>query len=883
MSRRPLDEDRAEEIRRDQQVEAEFRSHVAHRVDDLVASGVPEEEARRQAWAEFGDPARLKSESREAADDARPPRRRRPAWMGWLDRRRQDVAFAVRHLARRPGYAAAALLTLALGVGGAATIVSVVDAVVLAPLPFSDPDEVVFVEARTHLGEPFSVAEPQYLDWRDEARSFDGLAAWWGRTGTLGTSAGPRSVRVMGVTHDLLPVLGLSPALGRGIRPEEDREDGPRTVALLSHDAWVRDWGSDPDVLGRRLELNGATLEVVGVAPAALEVVAPDADVLVPMNPSRAMEMRGEHHVTLVGRLAPGATAAQADADLDALQAELGRVHQVDVGWGANVHEARAYLLGESTIRAGWVLLGAAGLLLLMACVNVANFLLVRATARGGEMGLRQALGAGSSRLAAQLLTESSVLAVAGGLLGLGLTVLALPAVRALSGGRIPRIESASVDGATLLACLGAVALATLASGAAPVLRLRGQDPAGALRRGGRGGSGDGRGLRSLLVAAQVGLTVVLLVGSGLLFRSFAALTAVDPGFEPEGTLAVQLSMPDGAFTWEERREVLPRIREAVLSAPGVTAAGATAVDPFSGTSLANFVAREDALPDGQDGFTPIVWRVVTPGFFQAMGMELRGGRVFRDGDGWDGGRTPVVVDETLADRLWPEGDAVGRTLVWNDPQGSRLTVVGVVENLRDVALDEDPLPMVYRTHEQIPWAAMTVVARVDGDPLLAAEGIRARLREALPALPVPEMRSLEANLARAVAEPRFNLALLGVFAALGLVMAVVGVYGLTAFDVRRRFREIGIRVSLGARPEAIRRMIVRQRLALAGMGAAAGLALAWPATRWLEALLFEVPRTDPVTWAGVLVVVGVSASAAAWFPTGAATRVDASEVLSRE
>lgn len=884
MSPRPLDEDRAEQIRREQQVEAEFRSHVEHRVDDLVAQGVPEEEARRRAWSEFGDPARLKSESRAAVAGAQPASRRRSAWAGWWDRRRQDAVFALRHLFRRPSYTAAALLTLALGVGGATTIVSVVQAVVLAPLPFSEPDEVVFVEARTHLGEAFSVAEPQYLDWRDDAEAFGGLAAWWARTGTLRTPSEPRSVRVMGVTHDLLTVLGLDPALGRGIRAEEDREQAPRTVAMLSHRAWVRDHGADPDVLGRHIEVNGSSLEVVGVAPAALEVIEPEADVLVPMNPTRAMDMRGEHYLSVVGRLAPGATAAQADAELDALQAELGRIHQMDVGWGATIHGARSYLLGDSTIRAGWVLLGAAGLLLLMACVNVANFLLVRATARGGEMGLRQALGAGSSRLTAQLLTESSVLAAAGGLLGLGLTALALPAVRRLGGARIPRLDSAAMDEVTLLACLAAVALVTLASGAAPVLRLRGEDPARALRASGRGGAGDGRGVRSLLVAAQVGLTVVLLVGSGLLFRSFAALTAVDPGFEPEGTLAVHLTMPDGAFTWEERRTVVPRIREAVLSAPGVVAAGATAVDPFSGNSLANFVAREDRLPDRQAGFTPIHWRVVTPGFFEAMGMELRAGRAFRDGDGWDDGdRTPVIVDEALARRMWPEGDPVGRTLVWNDPQGSRLLVVGVVENLRDVALDEAPAPIMYRPHEQIPWAVMTVVARVDGDPAAAADAIRARIREALPTLSVPEIRSLEANLARAVAEPRFNLALLGAFAVLGLVMAVTGVYGLTAFDVRRRFREIGIRVSLGARPEAIRFMIVRQRLALAGLGAVAGLALAWPATRWLDALLFEVGRTDPVTWIGVLVVVAASAGAAAWFPTAAATRVDPSEILSRE
>jgi predicted permease len=882
VSRRPgLDERRAEEIRREQQVDAEFQAHVEHLVADLVARGVPEGEARRRAWAEFGDPGRLKEESREAVDRERPARPR-PALPGrWLDALRQDLRFALRQLRREPGLSLVALLTLGLGIGGTSTIVSVVQAVVLAPLPFEEPGELVVAEAVTHRGASFSVAEPAFLDWREQAPGFRGMAAWARQGGTVHTPAGPRAVRVVRASHDLPGVLGLDPTVGRPFRAEEDAPGAPAAVALLSHTSWVRDHGADPAVTGTTVELDGRVHRVVGVAPEALELLTGDAELYVPLAADPEMN-REEHYLDVVARLAPGATVASVDAGLDALQAELAEIHRVDQGWTARVRDARTALLGESTIRAGWVLLGAAGLLLLMACVNVANFLLVRATARRGEMGMRTALGAGRGRLARQLFAESSVLAGLGAAAGLGVASLALPLVQRLGEARIPRLDAASLDGPALLACLASAALATLVFGAAPALQLGSAEPARALGGAGRDRRDPGGTLRSVLVGAQVAVTVVLLVGSGLLVRSFHALTSVDPGFEAENTLAVDLSMPDGTWSWEERRELLPRIREAVADLPGVRAAGATAVDPFSGGSLANFVAPEDRLPDRASEFTPVAWRVATPGFFEAMGMELRAGRGFRPGDTW-GEETAVVISERLARVTWGDADPVGRRLVWNDPGGTRMTVVGVVEDLRDVELETPPEPMIYRPHEQIPWAVMTLVARVEGDPAAVAAALRSRLQELEPRLPVPAIRSLEDNLEGAVAEPRFNLALLGGFAGLGLIMAVVGVYGITAFDVRRRFREIGIRVSLGARPEAIRLMILRQRMLLAGVGALVGVGLAWGMSRWLEGLLFQVSRSDPFTWIGVLVVVAAASAAAAWFPARMATRVDPREVLSRE
>jgi predicted permease len=494
-------------------------------------------------------------------------------------------------------------------------------------------------------------------------------------------------------------------------------------------------------------------------------------------------------------------------------------------------------------------------------------------------MAVRTALGASGGRLTRQLFTETLVLAVTGGALGLACAAVLLPGVRLMGAARIPRLDQVTLDGWALLVCLGAAMVVAIVCGVAPVLQVRAGRFASALV-GTRGGGGDpGRRLRSFFVTAQVALTVVLLSGTGLLLRSFVELTQVDPGFEAEGTLAFGIEMPDAAFTYQERGELFPTLRDAVASVPGVIDVGATAVDPFSGNALANFVAPEENLPDRAADFMPIHWRVVTPGFFEAMGMELIAGRTFEDRDGWEDG-LPIVIGASLAEATWGSVDPIGRQLVWGGPQGSRMTVVGVVEDLRDVVLDEEPLPIVYRSHRSVPWAVMTMVARVEGEPAAAISGIRARMREVAPGLPLGEFRSLETNLSWAVAEPRFNLQLLSGFAVLGLLMAVIGVYGLTAFDVRRRLPEIGIRLSLGASTQQIQWQIVRERMTLSLLGVVAGLALASALAGTIRSLLYGVTPGDPLTWVGVTAVIILSALVATVLPARRATQVDPVIVL---
>jgi putative ABC transport system permease protein len=872
----PLDPTRAERLREDHEFDAEIEAHLAHRVDDLVSEGRSEEEAMSQARAEFGDSERIRAESRDVRDRAR-TRTRAPVW----ESARQDLAYALRQLRHGPAFAVTAVLTLMLGVGATVTIASVVQAVVFEPLPFTDPERVVLPEMLSPEGQRYSIAEAAFLDWRRDVRSFDAVAALEYRGGTIRSPGQPRTVGVARVSHDLLVVLGLEPSLGRAFLEEDDLPGAPSAVALLSYPSWRTDFGADPTVIGTTLDLDGRTYEIIGVMPELLDVLTGRVPVFVPLgaDPNRDRE---DHYLDVVARLAPGVTLESASADLKEVQQRMSERHGADLGWSTHILTVRSELIGDTVQRGGWILLVAAGVLLVMACVNVSNLLMVRATVRRTEMAVRMAIGASRARLVRQLFTESALLAAGGGLLGLLLTTVAVPVVRSLGAARIPRLEYAQVDGIALAAGLLTVILATLACGVAPAVQLRSNRLGGSIAGVRRGANDPGRRIRSVLVAGQVALTVVLLSGTGLLLRSFIELTSVDPGFEAEGTLAFSVNMPDDSWSWEERALLLPELREALTSLPGVAAVGATAVAPFSGSGLANFVAPESRMPDRASDFTPIHWRPVTPGFFDAMGMELLAGRDFYADDGWENG-TPIVIGRSLATLSWGNEDPIGRSMVWGDPQGSRMTVVGVVEDLRDVELGVVPPMIVYRPYRQIPWAAMTMVMRFDGDASVVAAGIRPRILEAAPGLVIGDIASLEENLQIAVAEPRFNLQILGGFAVAGLMLALIGLYGLTAFDVRRRFPEIGIRLSLGASPRSILGLVLKARLRLTLLGVAAGLALAPFVSRAIGTLLYEIEPTDPLTWAGVVLLVIATSLGATYVPASAAMRVDPREVLGGE
>ncbi len=856
------------------ELQDEMAAHMAHRADDLEAEGLPREEAERQAREEFGDPARIGRE----VEEVRRRERRGRSLKARLDPLRQDLAYALRQLRRSPGFAAVAVSTLALGLGAAVTILALVQAVVLSPLPFQDPDRLVELGMLTPEGGFFSVSEPAYLEWQERSQRFDGMGAFHAQAATLREPGEPVSVTRGFVSASTFPVLGLELPVGRSFTPDEDVPGGA-PVVLVSEGLWRSRFGGGADVVGRTLRMDEGSFQVVGVFPPSMGLFLGDAEVITPLGASPTMD-RGEHYLSVVARLAAGVTAEEARADVKAMAAWQSETYIEDRDWGARLTPLREGLIGDSTEQAGWVLLAAAGLLLLMACVNVSSLLLARASTRREEMGVRMALGAGRGRIARQLLTESAVLAGAGVGIGLLGARWALPVVQGLVEGRIPRIENAALDPQAILWALLLAGGATLLFGSAPIAALRRSRVTAARSRG--PGSSGARGRRGL-VALQVGASLILLLGTGLLFRSFLALTRVDPGFDVEGTVAVQLLMPDGTWDWQDRGPLVRRIVAEVEAVPGVLRAGATSVDPFSGYALANFIARQDRLPDRAADFQPIHWRAVTPGFFEAMDTQLRAGRTFVSADRDDGAR-PVVIDEGLAGRLWENpSDAVGGTLVWGGPDGSRLTVVGVVEPMRDVALTRESEPMVFRLYDDIPWANMTLVVRIRPGVQRPEEALRAAVADAAPGLPVPEVRPLQEYVDRGLAEPRFNLVLLGAFGAIGWILALVGLYGLTAFEVRQRFREIGIRMSLGARPEEIRRRIVRQRLVVATVGALGGAAVAFFLTRLLSGLLYGVEPTDPATWITAVAFLGSTVFAAAWIPSRQAPRVDLRDILGGE
>jgi len=873
LGRRGLERDVAEET----------EAHILHRVDDLVADGHAPEDARAQAEREFGDLEGI----REACVSVRLRASGRHPVPRTLDGWRQDLSYAARQVRRSPGFAAVVVLTLALGIGATTTITAVVKAVVMAPLPFTRPDRLVYVQETTPKGSWFSVSEPSYLDWRARASTLSEVGALTFRSGTVEAGAEPRAVTVAWTSASLTKVLGVRPILGRTLREDEDQPRAPKPVTVLTYGGWQDLFGGDPTVLGRKVVLDGSARTVVGVLPDHLSFLD-GADMLVPLGANPAAD-RDEHYLDVWARLAPGTGIAAARAQLSALAKEIDRLHPEVAGWGARILSARDVLVGHDLQRAGWVLLAAAALLLLIACVNVSNLLLARGTVRRAEVGVRMALGAGRGRILRQLFVESAVLAFLGGVGGLALTRVALPVVRHLGAGRIPRLGEAAIDPTVLLASLAAVILAALLFGLAPGLdlgwgRRRGAAGPMAALRSSRGlDAPSGRRLRSAMVAGQIALSMALLLGTGLLLRSFLRLTAVDPGFDPHSVVTAQLSMPDAVYDPGQRRTLVREILDAVGRVPGVVAVGATAVAPFQGMNLANFTAREDRMPADARDFLPIKWRVVTPGYFRAAGIELLEGRPFRSGDGGKESGTPVIVSRTLAHELWPNGDALGGTLVWGDPQGSRMTIVGIAADVQDVNPGETPPPIIYRTHQQIPWAVMTLVARLRRPSASVNDAIHATIRRVAPGLAVPALRPLTDDMRTAVAPRRFNALLLGTFAAAGLLLALVGVYGVTAFGVSQRMREIAIRLALGGRPSEILRMVLSGSLRLAAAGTVLGGTLAWGAGRWVKSLLYHTAPTDTLTWLLVPGLLLAASMVAAYLGARRATRVDPRGTLGGE
>jgi putative ABC transport system permease protein len=857
---------------RDPRIDDELRHHIEERTDRLVAEGMDPAEARRAARASFGDPEAISREISRIHAVRRSP-------VGQLrDRIVADVGFALRQLRRSPGFAMAATLTLGLGIGASASIFALVKAVVLDPLPYPDADRLVLVQEVSPTGVPFTVSDVNYRDYRERLEGVDRMTAF--SRADYATFLDGQAVQVVSgmVAGDFFELFGGVPVRGRTFG---DAESGatPAAIAVLSHDFWTQRYGGDTEVTGATLLLDDVPHEIVGVMPEDWQPVE-DVDVWTPL--ALAFESRQDHDYTVLGRLADGATLAGAEREIRTEAEALGREYPAtNEGWSARLTPLKEAWVGPERRQAGHVLLGAVALLLLMACASVSNLLLARASARGREMALRATLGAGRWRLVQQLLTESVLLAGIGAALGLGCAYVFLPVLQSLSPPDTPRLDAAAVSGTVVLFAAAVALTAAVIFGLAPVLHVL-RDALSA-RDGTRTTGGSGDRLRGALVAGQVALSLTLLVGAGALGRSFLALQEVDPGLPTEHAVVVPLMMSGDRYTPVERQATHDAIVAAVSAVPAVAAAGSTNVLPFSGMSTMIDVNVEGRQTEPGDA--PFVrWRAVSPGFFEAATLEPLAGRTLAGSDYDEDGEPVVVLTEAMARLLF--GDprtAVGERISMGWDGRNYRRVVGIVRDVEDRALEAAPPPVFFIPNPgAMPWVNLVVRFRPDV-PAPTDRAIREAVWSVDPGLPIPSVQSLGERFEASVAGYGFNLLIVGSFAGVALVLALLGIYGLVLFSVERRTREIGVRIALGARPERIARLVLGQGFRLAAAGIVLGIALSLGLARFLQTLLYGVEATHPMHFAAPALVLAIAALVATWAPAAKATQIEPREALVSE
>jgi putative ABC transport system permease protein len=798
-----------------------------------------------------------------------------------MDQLARDLRFAARSFRRSPGLTLAALLALGLGVGATAAIYTVVDAVLLEPLAYPEPDELVLlIDSNPEAGFPrFSASPPNFADWREQNRSFEHLAAF-SRANLALDAPGVEPERLSGATvgSGFFEALAVAPLHGRIFRAEEDGP-GAEAVTVLGHGLWQRRFGARPEIVGRTVTVNGEARRVVGVMPAGFAFPS-EVEIWVPLALEIDPNQRGAHYLGVLGRLRDGVTRDAAQAEMTGITARLAEEYpDSNEGWGVNllrVHE----LMVEDVRPYLRIVAWAVAAVLLIVCANVANLLLVRAARRERELAVRTALGAGRGRLARQLLTETFLLSLAGGALGLGFGLWGTRALVALNADEIPRAAEIGLDPSVFLFTFGMALAAGLLAGLAPVVHAARADLQGSLKEGtsAAGEGGRARALRKALVLVEVAVAVVLLVAAGLLLRSLLRLQGISPGFEPAGVLTAQVSLPDARYPDDIARAPFYRqLRERLEALPGVEAAGAGFPLPLSGAGyfLAFGIEGREAPPP-QDAPSAGI-RFVTPGYLEALEIPLVDGRRITDADR-AGAVEVAVVNRAMAERLWPGESPLGGRFTFGDPtapDAEWLEIVGVVGDVRHGDLTTEPDMEVYLAMDQSPFSTATLVLRTGADPESLTSGVREAVRAVDPSLPVYRVQTLEQVAADALADQRFSAVLLAVFAGLALVLASLGVYGVLSYAVSQRTRELGLRMALGAPRERVLRQVIGEGMVLVAIGVAAGTAGAFAASRLLGSLLYEVGTADPLTYAAVpalLVLVGL---AAVWLPARRATRVE--------
>jgi putative ABC transport system permease protein len=856
--------------RSDRELAQEIEEHLRMHAEDYQRAGLAPDEARRQALLAFGGVARVTEQYRD--------RRSLPL----VETTIQDVRYALRSLRKHSGFAAAVLVVLALGIGANAAIFTVVNGALLRPLPFSDPARLVHV---WHVPPPasfpgmrrFAVSAANYLDWQRRQHVFDRMAIHHYKTFTLTGRGQPELLRAQGVSAGFFEVLGAQPLEGRWFLPEED-QPGRGQVVILSHRLWQSRFGGDRSVVGRAITLDGVPYTVVGIMGPAFAY--PDwAQLWTPLAwTEKERAVRGEHSCLVVARLAPGKNVGAAQAEMTAISRSLEREYPEDnTGWGALVVPLHDDLVGD--IRTSLlVLLGAVGFVLLIACANVANLVLARTLARRREIAVRMALGAGAGRIVRQVITETLLLALAGGALGLLVARAGVDLITAFLGQALP--QSAPIDPDwRVLAFTAVVSLLTgIAAGLVPALRVARSSVIHAIKQGGGREDSEAAGsrVRGMLVTVEVALSLVLLVGAGLMIRSLFLLNSVSPGFEPRGVLTAAVSLPERRYPeGEQKIRFFDELVRRARALPGVESAGANTNLPLGGGGNnwpVQIAGRRQLRMSEQP---QVQGNVITPGYLRTMRIPIVRGRDFTDADR-EGAPAVALISEATARRLWPGEDPMGqRFTIAFFPEAVR-EVVGIVKDVRERELAMAGTASLYLPVAQVPVADAALVVRTQlAAPEMLASSLTATVRAIDPDLPLVDVMPMEMVVRRSVADRQTTVYLLAVFAAFALVLAAVGLYSVLAYSVRRRVREIGIRMALGADRRGVVRMVIADALRPTVVGLVVGVLAAIAIRRVVESLLFGVSPSDPVTFAAVsalLVVVALGASA---LPAYSATRVD--------
>jgi putative ABC transport system permease protein len=803
----------------------------------------------------------------------------------------RDLRYAARTLARSPGFTAVALATLALGIGANTAIFSVVDAVLLRRLPYGEPERLVAVyqtlpsQGVTSNG----VSYPNYADWAAQTKSFEKLGAVRMHDYTMTGQGEPALVVAGTVTSNVFPLLRAAPLLGRGLVPSDDNAGAP-PVTVLSEHLWRERFGGDASAVGKSVRLDERVFTVVGVMPASFKTPpnVPPAEIWTPLAQDPVFadlrEKRGGHYLTIVGRLAPGVSSSQAQAELAGIATELARrFPKENEGWGVRLLPlAESYVAGVRT--ALLVLLGAVGLVFLIACANVANLLLARSTGRAREVAIRTALGAGRGALLRQFLAECLLLGLVGGGLGLAVAAAGTGSLRAWLPADLPRVGEVRIDARVLLFSLAASAASVIVFGLAPSLNASGTNLSGALREGsaGAGESAAKRRLRRAFVATETALSFVLLVGAGLLARSFARLQEVPLGFEPSHVLTAGMSLPRSQYAKPEQwLGFYSTLVDRLKSDPGVESVAASLPLPLYGGGL-NFAFKIEGRPERPGSDLTANYTAMTPSYFHVLGIPLLQGRLIGDGD-VHGAPMVCVISSTFAKRYFPGEDPLGRRLDFGFRESVSREIVGVVGDVRRDGLGAESRPEMYVPFAQDPWWAAYAVVRTAGDPARLAGTLRSEVRALDPTLPVESVQPMTDMVSDSVAPPRFRTTLLGLFGLVALLLAAIGIYGVISYSVGRRTREVGIRMALGASRRDVLKLVIGEGLALTAAGLAIGALGAVGLTRYLASLLFQVGRLDPATYAAVAATLLFAGILACWIPARRAARVDPLTALRSE